>query len=106
MPLFLGWSLGEHGEWSKFSNYEVAVKVPLIIRIPGLTNKASSVPRSTRAPVELLDLFPTLADATGLPPLPPCPKDSRETKICTQGASLMPLIHSIFAKNKVQKYKI
>ncbi|XP_064607791.1 iduronate 2-sulfatase-like [Liolophura sinensis] len=30
-----GWSLGEHQEWSKFSNFEVAVRVPLIVYIPG-----------------------------------------------------------------------
>lgn len=100
LALFQGWSLGEHGEWSKFSNFEAAVKVPLILRIPGLTNTAT-VLRSTRAPVELLDVFPTLAEATGLPPLPPCPRDSRETRLCTQGASLMPIIHSIIAKKKV-----
>ncbi|KAB7497465.1 Iduronate 2-sulfatase [Armadillidium nasatum] len=29
-----GWSLGEHQEWSKFSNYDVATKVPLIISLP------------------------------------------------------------------------
>lgn len=27
-----GWSLGEHQEWSKFSNFEVATRVPFIIR--------------------------------------------------------------------------
>ncbi|KAF2364067.1 Sulfatase N-terminal [Trinorchestia longiramus] len=26
-----GWSLGEHQEWSKFSNYEVATRVPLLM---------------------------------------------------------------------------
>ncbi|KAA0187454.1 hypothetical protein HAZT_HAZT006178 [Hyalella azteca] len=26
-----GWSLGEHQEWSKFSNYEVATRVPLVM---------------------------------------------------------------------------
>ena len=29
-----GWSLGEHGEWAKYSNYEAALKVPLIIYDP------------------------------------------------------------------------
>jgi len=26
-----GWSLGEHGEWSKYSNYETATRVPLMV---------------------------------------------------------------------------
>lgn len=30
-----GWSLGEHQEWSKYSNFEVALKVPLVIRPVG-----------------------------------------------------------------------
>ncbi|XP_041357724.1 iduronate 2-sulfatase-like [Gigantopelta aegis] len=33
-----GWSLGEHQEWSKYSNFEVAVRVPLMFYVPGLTS--------------------------------------------------------------------
>lgn len=32
--LFSGWSLGEHAEWAKYSNFEVALNVPLLISIP------------------------------------------------------------------------
>ncbi|XP_076240049.1 iduronate 2-sulfatase isoform X2 [Calliopsis andreniformis] len=35
----VGWSLGEHGIWAKYSNFDVALKVPLMISIPGLTFK-------------------------------------------------------------------
>nr|XP_034191720.1 iduronate 2-sulfatase isoform X1 [Osmia lignaria] len=34
-----GWSLGEHAIWAKYSNYDVALRVPLIMSIPGLTFK-------------------------------------------------------------------
>ncbi|XP_014772795.1 iduronate 2-sulfatase [Octopus bimaculoides] len=34
-----GWVLGEHQAWSKFSNFEEAVRVPFIMHIPGLTSK-------------------------------------------------------------------
>ncbi|XP_012149600.2 iduronate 2-sulfatase isoform X1 [Megachile rotundata] len=36
-----GWSLGEHAIWAKYSNYDVALRVPLIMSIPGLTFKES-----------------------------------------------------------------
>ncbi|KAM0736100.1 Iduronate 2-sulfatase [Formica fusca] len=32
-----GWALGEHAIWSKYSNFDVAVHVPLIISIPTVT---------------------------------------------------------------------
>ena len=35
--LFSGWSLGEHQEWSKYSNFEVSVNAPLMFYIPGVT---------------------------------------------------------------------
>ena len=37
-----GWSLGEHQEWSKYSNFEVAARVPLMFYIPGVTAKVTS----------------------------------------------------------------
>lgn len=37
-PLHIpGWSLGEHGEWAKYSNFEVATHVPLVFYVPGVT---------------------------------------------------------------------
>ncbi|XP_018348334.1 PREDICTED: iduronate 2-sulfatase isoform X2 [Trachymyrmex septentrionalis] len=33
-----GWALGEHAVWSKYSNFDVAVHVPLIISIPMVTS--------------------------------------------------------------------
>ena len=30
-----GWQLGEHNEWAKQTNFELAVKIPTMIRIPG-----------------------------------------------------------------------
>lgn len=32
-----GWALGEHGEWAKYSNFDVATRVPLMFYVPGKT---------------------------------------------------------------------
>ena len=59
-----GWNLGEHGQWQKFTNWETGVRVPLIIRDPSLP---ASHGKRSMALVELLDVYPTLADLAGVP---------------------------------------
>ncbi len=58
-----GWHLGDHGMWCKHTNYEMATRAALVMRIPG--QKATGKP-SERF-VEFVDIFPTLADVCGLP---------------------------------------
>ncbi|MGB7324001.1 MAG: sulfatase [Rubripirellula sp.] len=58
-----GWKLGEHNSWCKQTNHEIDTRVPLIIRSPS----AKANGQATRALVELLDVFPTLCELTGLP---------------------------------------
>lgn len=55
-----GWQLGEHGLWHKHTNFEIATRVPLLISVPGMKGRCA-------APVEFLDVYPTLADVCGLP---------------------------------------
>jgi len=83
-----GWQLGEHSEWCKHTNYEVAARAPLIIRAPGLTDQGR---RSSRL-VEFVDIFPTLVEAAGFPGLPLCPESSFSEKLCREGASLHSLL--------------
>ena len=80
-----GYQLGEHGEWAKITNFEDSTRVPLIISLPhSVTNvqRDGQVQKTSDALVELLDVYPTLVEAAGLPP--------RGNKI--QGKSLMPLL--------------
>lgn len=58
-----GWQLGEHGLWHKHTNFEVATRAPLLISIP----HQSTAGRKCDAPVEFVDVYPTLADLCGLP---------------------------------------
>jgi iduronate 2-sulfatase len=58
-----GWHLGEYGIWGKATNYEIGTRVPLIVCPPGGRER----PGSSDALVELLDMYPTLCELTGLP---------------------------------------
>ena len=83
-----GWQLGEHGEWEKETNFELATHAPMMIHIPGMTDEGIVTERLT----EFVDLFPTLAEAAGLPSVPLCPQNSSLIKVCSEGVSLMPLM--------------
>jgi len=58
-----GYHLGEHGLWHKASNFENAVRVPLVIKAPG---KPSATGRRTESTTELVDLWPTLSRLAGV----------------------------------------
>lgn len=58
-----GYHLGDHGAWTKHTNYEQANRIPVVIVAPGVTTPSSS----SRALVETVDIYPTLAELAGLP---------------------------------------
>ena len=75
-----GFHLGDHGIWTKHTNYEQANRIPIIIAAPGVTQPGTT----TRQLAETVDIYPTLAELAGLPrPDGPQPMD---------GESLVPVL--------------
>ena len=87
-----GYHLGDHGAWTKHTNYEEANRIPLIISAPGVTAPGSR----TDSLVETVDVFPTLAELAGLPaPTGPQPID---------GKSLVPILKDPTAEVRDHAY--
>lgn len=59
-----GYHLGDMGIWGKATNYEIATRVPLMIWTPNMPKESKG--KTTDALVELIDMYPTLADLAGL----------------------------------------
>jgi len=57
-----GYQLGEHFMWGKVTLFETCARVPMIIHAPGVTRSGAT----TEALVELIDLYPTLAELSGI----------------------------------------
>jgi arylsulfatase A-like enzyme len=72
-----GYHLGDHFLWGKVTLFDIGAKVPFIIHAPGLTKPGTR----SEAMVELIDIYPTLAQLTGL---------DRPGHL--QGSSLRPLL--------------
>ena len=72
-----GWHLGDHGQWGKSTNYELATRTPLIISVP----KVGAIGKKLKQLVEFVDLYPTIAELSGL-----------ELAEYLEGKSLLPLL--------------
>lgn len=84
-----GWHLGDYGIWGKHTNFDVALKSPLIIKIPQLKNPGVFADGM----VETVDIFPTLADLCEL-----TAPDHLE------GKSIKPLLNN--PSDKIKNYSI
>lgn len=78
-----GWHLGEKEHWQKYTAWRACTRVPLIVRVPEGTQ---SLPEGTKPakcdrPVNLISLFPTVLELSGLP-----------ARAENDGPSLLPLL--------------
>ena len=72
-----GWMLGEKEAWRKYRPWEDSLRTNFIIKAPGM------LPATVENPVELLSIWPTLAELAGLP-----------IKEDLDGRSLVPLMNN------------
>ena len=75
-----GYNLQEHTQWTKFTNYNTATQVPLIIYDP-----LSKISGTTNALTSLIDIYPTLVELCGLK----APKEQLD------GNSLVPILKNL-----------
>ena len=57
-----GWKLGEHGLWTKHTNFELDTHVPMIFSAPSI----KAIGKRTSALTEFVDIYPTLCEMAGL----------------------------------------
>jgi len=73
-----GYHLGDHGFWQKSNLHEQVIRVPMVMSAPGMAQN-----ESTSSLAELVDIYPTACELTGLS----IPKN-------VQGKSLLPILKS------------
>ncbi|MBT5901098.1 MAG: sulfatase [Opitutaceae bacterium] len=57
-----GWNLGDHTYWNKHSTFESSMRIPLMVRAPGIKGGTH-----TAGLTESIDIYPSLCELTGLP---------------------------------------
>ncbi len=83
-----GLKMGDHGGWAKNALFDADTHVPWIMRIPEVADRGIQIEN----PVELVDVFPTLVGASGLPPVVECPEDSVLVKTCHEGMNILAVL--------------
>tara|TARA_Y100001972_G_scaffold129276_1_gene195982 strand:- start:256 stop:1683 length:1428 start_codon:yes stop_codon:yes gene_type:complete len=75
-----GYHAGEHGQFGKWTNFEIGTRVPLIINMPELPSPG----KVSNSIVELIDIYPTLLELCGV-------QDANSNNGLS-GASLVPVL--------------
>jgi iduronate 2-sulfatase len=83
-----GYHLGEHGMWHKMTLFEESARIPLLISAPGMAKG-----KRCGGLVELVDLYPTLAQLAGL-----------RTRSKLDGSSLVPQLRNPAAPAREAAY--
>lgn len=84
-----GYELGQHGLWQKGSLFEGSARIPMIIYAPGEKGNG----KVAGAPVEMVDIYPTLTDYAGL-----------EGPDYLMGKSLRPMLQNVEASIRDSAY--
>ena len=99
-----GFQLGDHNQWSKVTNWEHSLRIPLIIKPPTVSADGQAlnwggIGKLATGMAQAVDLFPSLVElampGAGAALLPRCPDAvlaSRATELCTDGISLVPAL--------------
>jgi len=86
-----GYQLGEHSMWGKVTLFEDCARIPLIVRVPGMTPPGAIA----EGLAELVDLYPTLAELCDVP-----------APAHLQGRSLVPVLRDPGAPGKEVAYTV
>ena len=81
-----GYHLGDHGLWSKLTNFEAPTRTLLMMSVPGMTGGGKC-----RTMTEFVDIYPTLCDLAGIEP-----------PSWIDGVSLVPVLKN--PRKSVKKY--
>ncbi len=95
-----GVNLGEHAIWGKNNLFDTDTRSPMMLSVPGLTDSGVT----TDSLVELVDLFPSVVEAAGLPSVPQCSGFSEDIDLCHEGTSVLPLVLSPAAQWKMAAF--
>lgn len=92
-----GWHLGDHGSWTKHSNYEQSNRIPIIFHAPGVAKPG----RSSKQLAETVDIYTTLSSLAGLPkPMGPQPIDGVDLTPVLKNPNASVRDHAYHAYNK------